>query len=99
MVKIKARTATTSVCSFRWCDFATTKEEEVFVAKLASMPKTFTAEAEGAAGLDSCCSKTMMGRFWFDGYKKLISKDMKQEIEGPIKTDMDFIFGDGGKLK
>ena len=27
--------------------------------------KTFTAEAEGAAGLDSCCSRTIMGTKWY----------------------------------
>ena len=62
--------------------------------------KTFTAEAEGAAGLDSCCSRTIMGTKWFSRYKQLLSimdKELMKEIKGPFKTETNFLFGDGGK--
>ena len=62
--------------------------------------KTFTAEAEGAAGLDSCCSRTIMGTRWFARYKQLLAtmdRELLKEIKGPFKTETNFLFGDGGK--
>ena len=60
--------------------------------------QSFTDEAEGAAGLDTCCSRTIMGQKWFDSYKDLLPKEMKKEIVGPLKTNLNFLFGDGGNL-
>ena len=62
--------------------------------------KTFTAEAEGAAGLDSCCSRTIMGTKWYTRYKELLrimDRELMKEIKGPFKTKTNFLFGDGGK--
>ena len=60
--------------------------------------QTFTDEAEGAAGMDSCCSRTIMGPRWFKAYKKLLPESMKKEMEGPFKSEMSFLFGDGRSL-
>ena len=74
------------------------EEEECHVDINATEIKTFTAEAEGAAGMDSCCSRTLMGQKWFDSYKELAPKWMKDGITGPEKSDVSFTFGNGGKM-
>ena len=69
---------------------------ECFVSK--KLVGSFTDEAEGAAGLDTCCSRTVMGKRWFERYKELVPADMKKHIKGPHKTNMNFLFGDGESL-
>ena len=61
--------------------------------------KTFTEEAIGAAGCDSCCSLTIMGKKWFQDYKARLMPEMYREISGPHQSDMMFTFGNGGKLQ
>ena len=58
-----------------------------------SQTSGFTLEAEGAAGLDSCCSRTLMGKPWFDRYKQIIPKKTRDQIKGPLETDVNFTFG------
>ena len=72
--------------------------EEVLV-DMSKVKRTFTDEAEGAAGLDSCCSRTIMGKRWFETYKKKLPDDMRKKIRGPIKSPVNFTFGDGNSLK
>ena len=74
------------------------EEEECHVDINATEIKTFTAEAEGAAGMDSCCSRTLMGQKWFESYKELAPKWMKDGITGPEKSNVSFTFGNGGKM-
>ena len=73
------------------------EDKECFVDTGKWAVKTFTAEAEGAAGLDSCCSRTIMGINWFRRYKELLPAKMKEKIRGPFKTETNFLFGDGGR--
>ena len=73
-------------------------EAYVYVDRSALTKKTFAAEALGAAGLDSCCSKTIMGPNWFEDYKARIPEGMKKHLEGPFPSEMSFLFGDGGSL-
>ena len=64
----------------------------------ATETKTFTAEAEGAAGMDSCCSRTLMGKKWFNSYKELAPRMMLKGIKGPEESNVSFTFGNGGKM-
>ena len=73
-------------------------QQEVYVDGSKLTRQTFTDEAEGAAGMDSCCSRTIMGPRWFKAYKKLLPESMKKEMEGPFKSEMSFLFGDGRSL-
>ena len=60
--------------------------------------KTFTAEARNAAGLDSCCSRTIMGTIWFEQYKLDLPPEYRDQIKGPFPTNVNFLFG-GGEQK
>ena len=60
--------------------------------------KAFTAEARNAAGLDSCCSKAIMGIAWFKSYKMDIPDGLRDMIKGPYESGVSFIFG-GGQSK
>ena len=72
--------------------------EQCFVG-LGSQDKTFTQEAAGAAALDSCCSRSLMGEKWLAEYKRLAPKEMRKQLEGPLTSDVVYTFGDGKKLK
>ena len=61
--------------------------------------KNFTVEAEGSAGLDSCCSRTLMGENWFKTYKELIPEKMLKLVAGPKESNVAFTVGNGGKMK
>ena len=74
-------------------------EDEVFMSRPLGEIKTFTAEASGAGGLDTCCSRTIMGEIWFEDYKDLLSAEDRKLIVGPMETAVRFMFGDGGKLR
>ena len=73
--------------------------DEVFIARSRDKIRTFTSEARGAGGLDTCCSRTIMGLEWFEDYCKLLSDKDRKELVGPIDSTVNFLFGDGGKLK
>ena len=63
------------------------EDQECYVDVNATETKTFTAEAEGAAGLDSCCSRTLMGKKWLDSYMNIAPNFMKKDVVGPEKSD------------
>ena len=73
-------------------------QEECHVDINATEIKTFTAEAEGAAGMDSCCSRTLMGKKWFENYKRLAPEKMLADVKGPEPSNVSFTFGNGGKM-
>ena len=74
------------------------EEEQCHVDINTTEIKTFTVEAEGAAGMDSCCSRTLMGKKWYDSYKELATKEMLDGIKGPEESNVSFTFGNGGKM-
>ena len=69
-----------------------------FVSRDKWAAATFTAEARNAAGLDSCCSKSIMGLIWFNNYLELLPEEHKKLVKGPYPTDTNFLFG-GGEQK
>ena len=73
--------------------------EYCYVGIEAKQCKTFTQEAAGAAALDTCCSRTLCGETWLDGYKKMMPKEMKEHLRGPLHSDVVYTFGDGKTLK
>ena len=72
-------------------------QQEVFVDTDRLTAKTFTAEADGAAGMDSCCTRTIMGEVWFDSFKKKLTKETRKLVKGPFASQTNFLFGNGGK--
>ena len=72
-------------------------QQEVYVDTDRLTAKTFTAEADGAAGMDSCCTRTIMGKVWFDSFKKKLSKETRKLVKGPFDSKTNFLFGNGGK--
>ena len=74
-------------------------EQECHVDVNATETGSFRAEAEAAAGLDSCCSRTIMGKGWLSDYKKEAPYFMKKDIKGPEPSNVTFTFGNGGKMR
>ena len=72
-------------------------QNECYVDNAKWNVKTFTAEARGAAGLDTCCSKTIMGTTWFNDYQEMLPNNIAKQIKGPYKSGTNFLFGNGGK--
>ena len=72
-------------------------QDECYVDNAKWNVKTFTAEARGAAGLDTCCSKTIMGAGWFNDYQEMLPNNIRRQIKGPYKSGTNFLFGNGGK--
>ena len=73
-------------------------EQDCHVDVNATETRSFRAEAEAAAGLDSCCSRTIMGKGWLSEYKKVAPYYMKKDIKGPEPSYVTFTFGNGGKM-
>ena len=75
-----------------------TKEGVYMVRQSEDKMKTFTCEASGAGGLDTCCSRTIAGTSWFDEYLTLLKPEDRKKVEGPMASKVTFQFGDGGQL-
>ena len=56
----------------------------------------FADEARGAAGLDSACSKTIMGMAWYEDYKSRLIQKFRNQIQGPVSSNTRIVFGGGG---
>ena len=78
-------------------DYEDGGQQEVFVDAGSLTAKTFTSEADGAAGMDSCCTRTIMGKIWFESFKMKLTKKQRKFIKGPFKSETNFLFGNGGK--
>ena len=81
-----------------YIDIEEDNDEECYVNIGPKKAKNFRAEAEGAAGLDTCCSRTVCGEEWFKDYCRALPKYMREELEGPYKTSLTFKFGDDKHL-
>ena len=73
-------------------------EEDCYINIGPKKVKSFRAEARGAAGLDTCCSRTVCGESWLQDFVKLLPRDMKKEMKGPIRSTLSFKFGDDKHL-
>ena len=59
----------------------------------------FTSEAINAAALDTCCTTSVAGENWLRIYLESIPKDYKDKVQGPLKGEKWFQFGNQGVLK
>ena len=80
-------------------DSAETEEEYCYLGTSARQSKTFTQEAAGAMALDSCCSRTLCGEKWLKDHRRMMPKNMREQLKGPMPSDVVFTFGDGRKLR
>ena len=82
-----------------WPEIEDGEEDQCFVGIKEKECETFTQEAGGAAALDSCCSRTLCGDVWLETYKMMMPKVMKEQLKGPLDSNVTFTFGDGKKPK
>ena len=78
-------------------DYEDGDQQEVFVDTDRLTAKTFTSEADGSAGMDSCCTRTIMGKVWYDSFRSKLSKELDKLVKGPFKSKTNFLFGNGGR--
>ena len=72
-------------------------DEDCYVDTAKWNMATFTAEARGAAGCDSCCSRTIMGINWYNDFQERLQQKDRDLIQGPFESGTNFLFGNGGK--
>ena len=78
-------------------------DANVFCAVYCSEDKnelsSFTAEALNMGALDTACTASVTGEKWMKIYLDALPADMKTKVQGPMKSQKQFVFGNQGKLK
>ena len=59
----------------------------------------FTREARNCAALDTCCTRSVAGRPWFDMYVQELCWEDKKKVTGPAYSNKVFMFGNNGMLR
>ena len=59
----------------------------------------FTSEAINAAALDTCCTTSVAGQNWLRIYLESLPKDLREKVDGPLKGEKWFQFGNQGVLQ